>query len=165
MKDLSTELPLPTVKDESYDLILAFNGMIQRLNRSFEREKRISANIAHEFRTPLAVLMIKYDVLEMKPTRSIQDYEQVLAASREKVEYLTKITSDLLDLYRGTQENHPQTLNFQQLLESIADNFSVRAREKEILISVDCPAVDLLADPLLLGQMLGNFLDNAVKYN
>lgn len=50
--DLKSELPLPKIKDESYELIRAFNEMIVRLNGSFEWEKRISANIAHEFIPP-----------------------------------------------------------------------------------------------------------------
>lgn len=163
--DLKTELPLPKTKDESYDLIRACNEMIHRLNSSFDREKRISANIAHEFRTPLAVLLTKYEVLEMKHSESVEDYKKVVSVTKEKVEYLSKITSDLLALYRKIHQVNNERFDLSELIQEIEDNFLVQAREKNITLAMECPCVSVFADRLLFGQMLGNFIENAIKYN
>lgn len=163
--DLKAELPLPKTRDESYDLILAFNDMIQRLNRSFDREKRISANIAHEFRTPLAVLLTKYEVLEMKHSESVEDYKKVVSVSKEKVEYLSKITSDLLALYRQIHQVNNNRFDLSELLQEIEGNYLALAKEKNVALTLECPSVSVFADRLLFGQMLGNFIENAVKYN
>lgn len=163
--DLKTELPLPKTKDESYDLILAFNDMIHRLNGSFDREKRISANIAHEFRTPLTVLLTKYEVLEMKHSESVEDYKKVVSVSKEKVEYLSKITSDLLALYRQIHQVNNNRFDLSELLQEIEDNYLILAREKNITLVCESPSVFVFADRLLFGQMLSNFIENAIKYN
>ena len=163
--DLKKELPLPKTKDESYELMQAFNEMIHRLNSSFEREKRISANIAHEFRTPLAVLLTKYEVLEMKQSDCVDDYKKVVSASKQKVEHLSRITSDLLGLYRQTHTTKNQLFDLSGLLLEIQGNCLVMAKENEISLKTDCPSVNILADRLLFGQMLSNLIENAIKYN
>lgn len=163
--DLKTELPLPKTKDESYDLILAFNDMIQRLNQSFDREKRISANIAHEFRTPLTVLLTKYEVLEMKHSKSVEDYKKVVSASKEQVEYLSKITSDLLTLYRQVHQVKNESFDLSELLQELIGNYLDLSKERKITLKWESPSLIVFADRLLFGQMLSNFIENAIKYN
>lgn len=162
--DLKSELPLPKTKDESYALIRAFNEMIHRLNHSFDREKRISANIAHAFKTPLAVLLTKYEVLEMKHPQTLEDYKKAVASSKEKVEYLAKITADLLALYRQTNAVINQIFDLMDLFHQIETDCNPLAVKKRVTLVLDCTPLNIVADRLLFGQMLYNLVENAIKY-
>ena len=164
-QDLKTEIPLPRVRDENYDLILAFNQMTQRLNQAFEREKRITADIAHEFRTPLAVLLTKYEVLEMAKPQEVEAYERVIAVSKEKVEYLARMTNDMLQLYRDTRKPREELLDLQSELTRLTVDFEAFAREKQVNLELLCRQLPIHADPVLFRQMIGNLIDNGIRYN
>ncbi|MGI5977084.1 MAG: sensor histidine kinase [Candidatus Limivicinus sp.] len=163
--DLKSEIPLPSVKDEAYDLILAFNQMTGRLNQAFEREKRVTANIAHEFRTPLAVLMTKYEVLEITNPVSMEPYRKAIEVSKEKVEYLSDITTKLLSLYRDTLEDNREVFDLKDMLQNILKEFRDIAAKSNISLILNCPELKICADPVLLRQMISNFIDNAIRYN
>ena len=159
------QIPLPKVQDESYELILAFNQMTHRLHQAFEREKRITADIAHEFRTPLAVLMTKYELLEMMQPQSLEAYENAFAVSREKVEYLSRLTTDMLRLYRETRTVKEETFALKPLLTQLQEDLSYSAEEKQISVLVDCEDLRIHSDPVLLRQIVGNLMDNGIRYN
>lgn len=107
----------------------------------------------------------KYEVLEMKQTESVDDYKKVIAVSKEKVEYLAKITSDLLTLYRKTHAVHNQRFDLSKLLCEITEDYSALTKDKQISLHLACPQITILADRLLFAQMLRNYIENAIKYN
>ena len=164
-QDLKTEIPLPKVRDENYELILAFNQMTKRLNQAFEREKRITADIAHEFRTPLAVLLTKYEVLQMAKPKDVGSYEHVIDISKEKVEYLSRMTSDMLQLYRDTRTPKEENLELSSELQRLKEDFEPIAEEKQVSLELHCRELPIHADPVLFRQMLGNLIDNGIRYN
>lgn len=164
-QDLKTEIPLPAVHDENYELILAFNQMTKRLNQAFEREKRITADIAHEFRTPLAVLLTKYEVLQMAKPKDVEAYERVIDISKEKVEYLSRMTSDMLQLYRETRMPKEENLELSSELQRLKEDFEPLAGEKQVSLELHCRKLPIHTDPVLFRQMIGNLIDNGIRYN
>ena len=164
-QDLKTEIPLPRVQDENYELILAFNQMTKRLNQAFEREKRITADIAHEFRTPLAVLLTKYEVLQMAKPKDVESYERVIDISKEKVEYLSRMTGDMLRLYRETRTPREEDLELSSVLRSLKEDFAPLAGEKQVSLELHCQNLPIHTDPVLFRQMIGNLIDNGIRYN
>lgn len=101
----------------------------------------------------------------MKQTESVDDYKKVIAVSKEKVEYLAKITSDLLTLYWKTHDVHNQPFDLSQLLCEITEDYSALTRDKQISLHLACPQITIFADRLMFAQMLRNFIENAIKYN
>lgn len=101
----------------------------------------------------------------MKQTESVDDYKKVIAVSKEKVEYLAKITSDLLTLYRKTHAVHNQRFDLSKLLCEITEEYTALTQDRHISLRLTCPQIIILADHLLFAQMLRNFLENAIKYN
>lgn len=163
--DLKKPIPLPKTKDESYELISSYNNMLEKLNLAFEREKRITANIAHEFKTPLSVIIAACEVLEMKKNPSTEDYKRILEIAKDKAEYLSEITSTLLSIHRQTQKVNNSECNLGMLLSSIKEDLIIEADKRGISININCPKIHIICDRLLFGQMLNNFIENAVKYN
>ena len=163
--DLKTPLLLPKVKDESYELISSYNMMLNRLNDAFEREKRITANIAHEFKTPLSVLLTKCEVLELKEDATIEDYKKVIDIIKAKTEYLSNVTSSILSIHRETQKVNDEKCNIEDILQGIVEDLHDKLLEKNIEITVKTEKTNIFVDHLLFCQMLNNFIENAIKYN
>lgn len=68
----------------------------------------------------------------MKQTESVDDYKKVIAVSKEKVEYLAKITSDLLTLYRKTHAVHNQRFDLSKLLCEITEEYTSLTQDRHI---------------------------------
>jgi heavy metal sensor kinase len=166
--NLHDRLPVLNANDELGQLATIFNDLLDRLDQSFERQRRFIADASHELRTPLAILRGEAEVAMSQPGRTAQDYLESLKILHEETSRLIKIVEDLFTLTRADSGQYPLSLQNVYLEEIVADcAHSVRtlAREKNIDLRVDasseCP---LNADPALLRRMILNLLDNAIKY-
>jgi signal transduction histidine kinase len=160
-------LPLPAAHDEIRRLGETLNEMLDRLRRSFERERRFVADASHELRTPVAVIKTE---LEGALRAGGQDPQvrAALVASVEECDHLAQLAEDLLVVARsgeGELPMRPQRLDPSELLERVRERFSDRAGERGRAIRVDADgARTVYADELRLGQALGNLVDNALRY-
>ncbi|MCI8980579.1 MAG: HAMP domain-containing protein, partial [Clostridia bacterium] len=75
--NLDMRLPRRSTKDEISSLTDSFNSMLDRLSDAFEQQKRFSANAAHEFKTPVAVIKAGLQTLMLDDTADIKDYKEV----------------------------------------------------------------------------------------
>jgi two-component system OmpR family sensor kinase len=99
-------LPLPAAHDEVRRLGETLNDMLERLQRSFERERRFVADASHELRTPVAVLKT-----ELESARRIGDYgpevRDALVAAIEECDHLAQLAEDLLVIARAGEGQLP----------------------------------------------------------
>ena len=65
VNNLDEKTTLPGIKDEIFDISMAFNEMSYNLQKSFQLQEQFSADAAHELRTPLAVMMAKLEVFKL----------------------------------------------------------------------------------------------------
>jgi two-component system OmpR family sensor kinase len=160
-------LPLPAAHDEVRRLGETLNDMLDRLRRSFERERRFVADASHELRTPVAVVKT-----ELEGALRTRDYgpevRAALVAAIEECDHLAQLADDLLIIARageGQLEVRREALAVRPLLESVRERFADRARERgrEVRVDVDGD-LHVRADELRLGQALGNLVDNALRY-
>ena len=163
----SERLPLAPARDEIRRLGETLNAMLDRLRRSFERERRFVADASHEFRSPIAV--IKTELEGVLRTDGLGPHErEAIAAAAEECDRLAQLAEDLLVLARaadGRLPVRPEPLSIRALLESARDRFADRAAERGRVIRVDAPAeLGVMGDPLRLRQALGNLVDNAVRH-
>jgi two-component system, OmpR family, sensor kinase len=160
-------LPLPAARDEIRRLGTTLNEMLDRLRRSYERERRFVADASHELRTPVAVIKAE---LEAALRRAPADPElrEALAAAAEECDRLAQLAEDLLVLARsgdGALPVRPEPLDAAELLERVRTRFTARAGEREREISVAAePDLALQGDELRLTQALGNLVDNALRH-
>lgn len=74
--NLSKKIKEEGADDEIKDLTKSFNNMLSRIEDAFESQKQFSSNVAHELRTPLAVIQMKIDVFKKRKDHTIEDYKK-----------------------------------------------------------------------------------------
>jgi two-component system OmpR family sensor kinase len=160
-------LPLGAAHDEIRRLGETLNAMLDRLRRSFERERRFVADASHELRTPIAVIKTELEGA-LRGGAITSDQRAALVAAVEECDRLAELAEDLLVLARaadGRLPIRPEPLDVRALLEDARHRFVDRASEHGRTIHVLAP-VDLAvtADALRLRQALGNLVDNALRH-
>jgi signal transduction histidine kinase len=160
-------LPLPAAHDEIRRLGETLNEMLDRLRRSFERERRFVADASHELRTPVAVIKTEVEGA-LRAGEHDPQVREALVAAVEECDRLAQLAEDLLVVARtgeGELPMHPGPLDVPELLERVRSRFAARADERGRAIRVDADdSVVAHGDELRLGQALGNLVDNALRY-
>lgn len=152
---------------EVASLAITFNEMLDRLQDSFERLSRFSADIAHELRTPVSNLRGETEVA-LTRARSLDEYREILASSLEEYERLARLIDSLLFLARA---EHPETriarerLNLRRELETVVEFYEGSATEHGVALTIDAsPHLDLDVDRTLFQRAVGNLIANAVAH-
>jgi heavy metal sensor kinase len=165
---LSERLEVSNPRDELGTLALSFNELLDRLEKSFEQQRRFVADASHELRTPVAILQGETEVTLSRPDRPPEEYRETLAILRDESHRLAHIIEDLFTLTRADAGQYP--LKCRDLyLDELASDVLRRTRSLAIakgvtLTSSIQPELPLYADEDLLRRMLLNLLDNAIKY-
>ncbi len=164
---LDRRVAVPNPGDELGRLAIAFNGMIDRLERSFDEMRRFTADAAHELRTPLAVLRTEAEV-SLRAPRSTDQYRQVLESQLEEIERLTRLADQLLFLCRedaGLAPPATAPVRVDGLLEELTGNLAPVAQAQGLSLPLDAlPACAVVMDEDRLRRVFCNLLDNALKY-
>jgi two-component system sensor histidine kinase BaeS len=161
----SIGLPKPS-GDEVGDLTRSFQGMMSEVERQEALRKEMTADIAHELRTPLSVIRANLDALTDGVYPLTKDN---LAPIRESAELLDRLIEDLRTLEladAGQLALEKSAVDLARLIERTAARFAPRAESRsqriEILPMERGPAAN--ADPQRLEQILGNLIDNALRH-
>jgi len=167
--NLHQRLSVSNERDELGQLAQTFNQLLERLESSFEQQRRFMADASHELRTPVAILRGEAEVTLSRPDRSPAEYRETLAILREESRRLAHIIEDLFTLARADAGQFPLTLA-QLYLDEVAAEALMRARSLAASKCINLtaaiePNLPILGDESLLGRMLLNLLDNAIKYS
>ena len=153
-------------QDEVAQLADAFNQMAESLTCAERARRNQTADIAHELRTPLTVLQGTLEAMldGVYPT----DRENLLAALAQ-VQTLTRLVEDLRLLAladAGQLRLHTAPLDLGVFLQEIVEAHRLQAQERDVNLALDRPpSLPLvLADRDRLTQVMGNLLDNALRY-
>ena len=160
-------LPLPRARDEVHRLGETLNEMLDRLERSFERERRFVADASHELRTPIAV--VKTELEGALRTRDYgPDVRDALVAAVAECDRLGQLAEDLLVIARAAEGELPvrrEEVDVRSMLDGVRDRFTDRATSESRTIRVELDGSEQVnADPLRLRQALGNLVDNALRH-
>ncbi|HET9906971.1 MAG TPA: ATP-binding protein [Anaerolineales bacterium] len=164
--DLSQQVPVRS-NDELGELAQAFNRMSSELSRSVNTRKQMTADIAHELRTPLSLILGHAEAVHdgvLPPTR--ENFEII----REEATRLEHLVNDLRILSladAGELTIHLQTIEPERLLQEVASLYQYETQRKNITlaldISSDLPPIEV--DPGRITQVLTNILDNALRHS
>ena len=164
---LGQRLPHPGVEDEIGRLVNTLNHMFERLEGSFQAMRRFTADASHELRNPLATMQNTIEVILERP-RAVAEQRAALESLGEDVARLRRIVGDLLLLARadnGRLDLEREPVRLDSLAQALAETYQARAQEQGVTLDVDAPApVRVQGDERWLYQLLGNLLDNALKF-
>jgi len=160
-------LPVPPGGDELAELGGTLNEMLERLERSSERERGFVASASHELRTPLALLRAELE-LALREGRTPEELREAVASAASESDRLVQLAEDLLVLARADEGRlpvRPEPLDAGELLATTARRFEPRAAEAGRELRVE-PADGLAvrADRLRAEQALANLVDNALRH-
>lgn len=163
--DLSVRVP-ERGPGEIRRLSESFNRMVDELARADQQRRNMTADVAHELRTPIHILRgnlegILDGVYEATPVQ----IEMML----DETSLLTRLVDDLQTISlaeAGQLPLHISPINIAELLEDIRTSFSTQAEEVRIKLTVDVDDTDLTvdADAGRLDQVLSNLVGNALRY-
>ena len=149
---------------EIIELTGAINALAENLGKQETLRKRLTADVAHELRTPLANLQSHLEAMIdgiWEP-----DIER-LESCHDEVIRLSKIVSDLETLAHYDGENmvlHKERFDISELIKKTLLNFEKEFRNKNITLTTDMQAQYLVADRDKIVQIIVNILSNALKY-
>lgn len=165
--NLHERLSADGLPDELLALGETFNEMLQRLEDSFTRISRFSADIAHELRTPLNNVLGEIEVSLNRP-RSAHEYREVLTSALEECRRLARMTDDMLFLARAEAPQASMTrerLDLHRELTTLREFYEAAAVDAgvQIILDVGEPVV-LDANRLLFQRAVINLLANALAH-
>ncbi|SHI19938.1 sensor histidine kinase [Sporanaerobacter acetigenes] len=164
VESLRNEIVMSKGGYELEELSKSFDAALNKIYESYEKQKQFSANVAHELRTPLAVLRTKIDVFKKKQGHKDAEIEYFISTMENNVTRLSELVEGILFLSRDAQPQYSQ-VNVRSLLEEILLDVEDKAKEKEISMTIKGEDVVVLTDDMLLERTLLNLIDNAIKYN
>jgi len=153
--------------DELATLGRTFNQMAESLQLAEKSRRAMTADIAHELRTPLAVQRAHLEAIEdgvyplsLESLGTIEEQNRLLTRLVEDLRTLAMADAGRLDLQLTSTD-------FQDLVRRVAKRFEPQASERgvEIELSLDENCLKLLVDPQRIQQILHNLLSNALRYS
>lgn len=163
--DLQQAVPVRT-NDELGELAAAFNQMSAELDRVNQARRQMTADIAHDLRTPLTVLA---GYLEAMEDGTLAPTPERLALMQQEVSTLQGLVADLRTLSladTGHLTLQKEPVAVADLLAQVHDAFARHAAQQEINLQLDIdPALPSIAlDAARMRQALGNIVSNALRY-
>jgi two-component system heavy metal sensor histidine kinase CusS len=161
------------IESEGYPSELAslagtFNEMLERLEESFERISRFTADIAHDLRTPVNNIRGEAEVA-LARSRTADEYRDVLESSLEEAVRLSELIGDLMFLARAESpltELHRENVKIGELLATVRDYYEASAADAGISLVVNDGAEPLNAelDRSLMLRAVINLVSNAIAH-
>ncbi len=168
---LGDRLPHPGMENEIGRLVDTLNEMLGRIERSFEVQRRFTADASHELRSPLSRLRAELEVTLRRP-RDRPEYEDTLRSALEEVEHLSRLTEELLVLARLDSDRRvaagASTVVVGDSLREAVARLADQARDRAVSIRVlPAPVLScgMRLEPAAAGLVFTNLVDNAVKFS
>jgi two-component system sensor histidine kinase BaeS len=160
------QLRVPRSRDELRTLTEAFNSLVTGLEQQEAWRRNLVADIAHDLRTPLSVMRSELEALQ---DGIVTLDDAALSRLHAEVLTLSKLVSSLRELSLAEAGALPlrlQTLPLGPFLERLCESFQARATEAGVTLTLAAVPSGMSAtfDPDQLVRVLGNLLDNALRY-
>jgi signal transduction histidine kinase len=164
-RSLHERIALAGPNDEIKHLADTLDAMLERLDRSFDNQRRFIANASHELRTPLTITrtLIEVALLDARADEKMRQLGTTLLAVNQRHE---KLTDGLLTLASSDQhaaDFHPVVLA--DVVEHVVAELRPVAAKATIAVETDLKPATVSGDPFLLERLIQNLIENAIRYN
>jgi signal transduction histidine kinase len=164
--NLHRRLALDGPDDEFKELGDTFDGLLSRLDSSFQSQRQFVANASHELRTPLARLKTLIQVALADPNASVESlratHERVLA-SEQQLEELIEALLGLASSERGLDRREPIELTGVTGEVIAARRAEIERRGLRLNVTLDAARTE--GNPRLIERLVANLIDNAIQHN
>ncbi len=150
---------------EAAELSESLTNASEQLSQNDKLQKELIANISHDLRTPLTMIVGYSEVMRDLPGENTPENVQVII---DETERLSQLVNDLLDLSKlqaGTRVLNTETINLTELIESTMFRYEKLTQKDGYRIEYEADvAVDVQADRTMLLQVIYNLINNAINY-
>jgi signal transduction histidine kinase/ActR/RegA family two-component response regulator len=141
-------------------------ALLQWRDETDRRKDEFLAMLAHELRNPLAPLRTSLQLLHLQPSDDV--VARTYGMMERQISHITRLVDDLLDvsrLTRGTITLQKQAVDVRACLRQVMETFEPGAMQKDVQLLLDAaPETIVHADPVRVEQMIGNLVNNAIKF-
>lgn len=168
---LQLRLKTTQEKDELNELAQSFNGMLERLENSFDAQKYFVSNISHELRTPLSAIITELELASEKD-QTQEEYQQTIQYALEDSRNMAKLSNSLMDLAKASYDPNEISFSEVRLDEVLLESYSRIIRENsqyKVSLNIDDSVEEsqliIQGNEYLLQVAFNNLIDNACKYS
>ena len=149
---------------EFSNLSKSFNDMLDRLNEAFKAQEQFNYNVAHELKTPLALMQAQIESFPIDNPDIKPETELFLKSLGKQIERLNQMSKTLLEIANLNNIPTNEQIELNPLIEEIIADLSLLADKKNITLSTKGNSTITGSDTLIY-QMIYNLVENAIKYN
>ncbi len=146
----------------------SINALIIRIQNFIKYKKELFIGAAHELKTPMAVMKTKTQVTLLKRKSSEEDLREALRQNITSIDEMNKIVSSILEFGRaeGAQFEVPENIDVIEYLRNKANDYKILADTNKRIFSYSLQpeTCSMRIQPLLLTQILQNFIQNALRF-
>ena len=162
------EIDIKSLPDEFLPLGNSINRLIARIQTFVLYQKELFVGVAHELKTPLAVMKTKNEVTLLKPRES-EKYIEALKSNNEAINGMNAMIGSVLEIGRqeGAQFEEPVNTDVIAFLKKLGKNYEVLAKgeEKNLALDLKPEIFNLNIQTSLLTHIVQNFVQNAIKFS
>jgi len=150
--------------DELGEMAVAFNAMADTIEEEDRLRRMFAADVAHELRTPLAILRTQVEGLQ---DGVVEPSSKELASLHDETLRLTRLVADLETLASADAAGFSQNrrpIDLRPVVEQAVREFAGAFEAEEVGLSVDAQDVVVEADAVRIHQVISNLLSNALKF-
>lgn len=159
-------VPEAHAPEEVQPVVRALNNLLEQLNTALMTQQQFVANAAHQLRTPLAGLrmQVEYALRQSDPAEWLRALQSLGPATERTV----RLANQLLTLARAevgaNQLDSMRPLDLGDVVEEVVGRWMPRAIAGDIDLGLELRHVTINGDALLVGELLSNLMDNALRY-
>lgn len=163
-RNLTSRLELDALPTDLSELGADFNAMLARLDLSVTRLEQFSADLAHEMRTPVAILIGRSQVA-LRRERSPEELRESLADNVEDLERLARLLDDMLFLATAQKKDlaDAKTVELGDIIEAVASYLALVAEERNLALAASGSA-SAFGDTALIQRAVINLVSNALRH-
>lgn len=165
--DLSQRINVAGTENELGRLAGVLNSTFARLEAAFAQQGRFTADVAHELRTPVSVMLTQTQTA-LNRERNAGEYRETVEACQRAAQRMRRLLESMLELARldaGQESMKSMRFDLAQTVGDCIDLVRPLAEERNIKIQGELPPVDFMGDPERLSQVITNLLTNAIHHN
>ncbi|WP_448780681.1 HAMP domain-containing sensor histidine kinase [Bacteroides congonensis] len=169
---IDKRLPVKNEQDELGELCIAFNNLLERLEKSFNSQKMFVSNVSHELRTPMAALTAELDLALLKE-RTAEQYQSAIGNALQDTHRIIKLIDGLLNLAKADYQSEQIKMEEVRLDELLLDarELVLKAHpEYHVELVFDQEAendnvLTVVGNNYLLTTAFVNLIENNCKYS